>query len=64
MTSATVDDKWKPSLTVQHNDDNDFFDMTVGHSSDMIDLTSWLTWLWQHIDGERSDMIDLTMTAM
>ena len=36
MTSATVDDKLQLGLTVQHNDDNDFLNMTVGHGSDRL----------------------------
>ena len=36
MTSVTIDDKLQLGLTVQHNDDNDFLDMIVGHGSDTL----------------------------
>ena len=36
MTSATVDDKLQLGMTVQHNDDNDFLDMKVGHGNDRL----------------------------
>ena len=42
MTSATVYDKLQFGMTVQHNDDNDFLDMKVGHGSDrLITVIRW-----------------------
>ena len=44
MTSATIDDKLQLGLTIQHNDDNYFLDMIVGHGSDTLMIV--MRWQW------------------